>query len=142
MAQGDPRSTGYAKGTTDTYIGSREATRNVGGTPVDIPESTHGHIGPFNGRKVVVTVSTPVALAASTAARKVIVQALDTNTGIIVVGGASSGVGGALTDAAATRNGIALPSPYDTAEFDVTNLTDVLIVGAAGDGVSFLYWTL
>ena len=142
MAQGDPRSTGYAKGTPDTYLGSREATRTVSGTPVDIAESTHGLIGPFNGRKVVVTLSTPVALAASTPARRVMVQALDTNVGIIVVGGVSSGVGGALVDAAATRNGVALPSPYDSAEFDVTNLTDILIVGAAGDGVSFLYWTL
>jgi hypothetical protein len=143
VAQGDPRTTGYAKGTPDTYLGSREATRlGPGGVAVDIQEVTMGLIGPYNGRKLVVVTGTPVAIAASTPARLVIPQALDTNTGIIVVGGISSGVGGALDYVAATRNGIALPSPYDTAEFCCTNLTDIIINGAAGDGVSFLYWTL
>lgn len=143
MAQGDPRTTGYAKGAPDTYLGSREATRlGPGSVPVDIQEITMGLIGPYNGRKVVAVTGTPVAIAVSTPARLVVPQALDTNVGIIVVGGINSGVGGALDYLAATRNGIALPGPYDSAEFCCVNLTDIIINGVAGDGVSFLYWTL
>lgn len=144
MAQGDPRTTGYPQGTPDTYLGSREATRTgPGAAAVNIQEVTHGHIGPLNGRKVVAVTGTPLALNASAVkARKVIVQALDTNVSAIIIGGASGGVGGALDWVAVTRNGIALPGPYDSVELEINDLTDILINGTAGDGVSFIYWTL
>lgn len=144
MAQGAPRTTGYPQGTADTYLGSREATRTgPSAAAVNIQEITYGYIGPFNGRKVVATLNTPIALnGSSQLARKVIVQALDTNTGAITVGGTSGGVGGALVNTPATRNGIALPGPYDSIELEMTDLQDVLINGAAGDGVSFIYYTL
>ena len=144
MAQGDPRTTGYPAGTADTHLGTREATRTgPGSAAVNIQEVTHGHIGPLNGRKVVATTGTPLAINASAVkARKVILQALDTNVGAIIVGGTSGGVGSTLDWVAATRNGIALPGPYDSVELECNDLTDILINGTAGDGVSFIYWAL
>lgn len=93
--------------------------------PVD-----HSTTGIGHGTKSVTTAGTDVALAASTKAKWVIVQALGDNTDDIAVGG--SGV-----DAATT--GIALAAG-ESVTLPIDNLADVFIDAAvSGEGVRFLY---
>lgn len=89
----------------------------------------------LHGVKTVTTAGTPVALAASTACKRIVVQSQTDNTGLIAVGG--SGV-----DATeATGNGIIL-YPGDSIELAIDNLADVFINSTVnGDGVRFIYFT-
>ena len=91
--------------------------------------------GIANGRTVVTTAGTRVVLAASTACKKVDVQAELDNTGVVVVGG--TGVVAAL----ATRQGIAL-NAGDSYSLEIDNLNDVnLDSTVSGDGVTYAYYT-
>lgn len=139
MPQGDPRTTGYAKGTPDTYLASREATRTgPGSAPIDVQEITHGHVGPISGRKAVTTAGTRVPLAASsTKARKVMLQYGEGSSGTICVGGST------VVAAVATRNGFQLGGLPDWVELEIGDLADVYIDSTiSGDYVIFNYWTL
>lgn len=100
------------------------------------PVYTQSNItGIANNRKVVTTAGTAVALAATTACKRVTITAETDNTGVIVVGG--SGVVAAL----ATRQGVPL-NAGDTYELDITDLASVYIDSTVnGDGVTFTYLT-
>ena len=85
-----------------------------------------------DGRKAVTTAGTRVPLDASLARiGKVTITAEETNTGIIVVGGAT------VVAAVGTRRGTPLRA-RDVAEVDVNQLTDVYLDSTVnGEGVTF-----
>lgn len=95
----------------------------------------HDKTGIGHGVKTVTTAGTDEALAASTAAKVVIIQAQTDNTGIIAVG--ASGV-----DATeATGTGIALFAG-DSVALEIDNLADVYIdATVSGEGVRYTYLT-
>lgn len=87
-----------------------------------------------DNRKVVTTAGTAVALAASTAIKRVYVQAETDNTGIIVVGAST------VVASQATRRGICL-NAGDVIAIEIDNLADVYIDSSVnGDGVTFTYF--
>jgi len=95
----------------------------------------HDITGIGHGVKVVTTAGTDVALAASTACKKVDIQAQTDNTGLIAVGG--SGV-----DATeATGTGILLEAG-DIYTLEIDDLADVYIDSTvSGEGVRFTYYS-
>lgn len=97
---------------------------------------TRGAItGIAHGSKTVTTAGTDVALAASTACKKVIIEAYEANTGRIAVGG--SGVDAT----AATGTGVTL-GPKDTITIEIDNLADIFIdATVSAEGVRFTYFT-
>ena len=96
-------------------------------TPISIATS----VG--DGRKVTVSAGTAVTLASSTSCKKVTVQALATNTDVIVVGGST------VVASEGTRRGLAL-TPFNSVVIQVDNLADVYIDSVvSGEGCSFLY---
>lgn len=137
MAQGDATSTGYAKGTPDTFLASHQTSRVSGATPIDAQDITHALIGPFDFRQTVAVAGTRVALATSTKVRQVLVQYAEGSTGTIVVGAVT------CIAAIATRRGVALSDVGDIVIIEAGDLADVYIDStAAGDAVTGLYWTL
>lgn len=108
--------------------------------PVSLYDANGNQVSPINlptsvgdGRKVTVSAGTAVVLAASTSCKKVTVQALETNTDIVVVGGST------VVAASATRRGIAL-TPYNSIVIQVDNLADVYIdTVVSAEGVSYTY---
>jgi len=87
-----------------------------------------------DGRKIVTTAGTRVALATSTVCKKVDITAETDNTGIIVVGGST------VVAALATRQGIPLYAG-DTYSFEIDNLADVYLDSTvSGDGCTFTYY--
>jgi hypothetical protein len=96
---------------------------------------THSVTGVGHGVKVVTTAGTDVALAASTACKKVDIQAQTDNTSAIAVGG--SGVDATI----ATGTGIFL-NPGDVYSLEIDNLADIYIDSLVnGEGVRFTYFT-
>jgi hypothetical protein len=91
--------------------------------------------GISHGVATVTTAGTDVALAGSTACKKVVIQAQTDNTSLIAVGG--SGV-----DATeATGTGVLL-YPGDVFELEIDNLADIFIDSlVSGEGVRFTYFT-
>lgn len=88
-----------------------------------------------DGRTVVTTAGTRVALASVTACKRVTITAETDNTGVIVVGGAS------VVAALATRRGVPLYAG-DVYELDIDDLADIYIdATVSGDGVSYVYFT-
>jgi hypothetical protein len=86
-----------------------------------------------DGRKTVTTAGTRVALSTTTSCKKVTIQALDTNTDAIVVGGST------VVAASATRRGIVL-LPYNSFTISVDDLADIYIDSVvSGEGVTYLY---
>ena len=86
-----------------------------------------------DGRKVVTTAGTRVALATSTACKEVVITAETDNTGIVVVGAAAT-----VIAAIATRTGVPL-SAGDSIVLQSDNLADVgLDSTVSGDGVTFV----
>lgn len=82
-----------------------------------------------DGAKNVTTAGTRLAIASSTACRKVTVQAKPTNTGNIYVGGAT----------VSSTSGIAL-TPYNSIVLNPSNLNLVFIDSDVnGEGVTFTY---
>lgn len=141
MAQGDPSSTGYAKGTPDTYLASHATSRVTAGAglPIDAQDVTHALLGPFDAPRVtIVTAGTRVPLSASSLkARAVLAQVAEGSSGTIVIGGAT------VVAALATRRGLMLPAPGDAAMLECNDLADVYVDStASGDVVTLLYWTL
>lgn len=91
------------------------------------------------GRKLVTSAGTPVALASTTAAKKVIVTALQSNTDVVVVG-FTGVVAGTSNDAGATRTGIPL-FPNQAVELTVVDLASIFIDSVvSGEGVSYAYF--
>ena len=86
-----------------------------------------------DGRKIVTTAGTRVALATSTACKEVVITAETDNTGIVAVGAAAT-----VIAALATRTGIPL-SAGDSIVLQTDNLADVgLDSMVSGDGVTFM----
>jgi len=86
-----------------------------------------------DGRKVVTTAGTRVALAASTACKEVVITAETDNTGYVVVGAAAT-----VIAALATRTGIPLYAG-DSVTIQTDNLADIGLDSAvSGDGVTFM----
>lgn len=105
-------------------VSSVAGTVSVDSTPTTLDE----------GRKIVTTAGTRVALAASTACKHVLITAETDNTGIVVVGSAA-GVIAAL----ATREGTPLAAGKSVS-IDIDNLADIgLDSTVSGDGVTFIY---
>lgn len=110
----------------------------VGALPAgtnDIGRVGHNITGMGHGVTTVTTAGTDVALAASTACKRVTVQAQTDNTGKIAVG--ATGVDATV----ATGNGILL-NAGDAYEFEIDNLADVFIDATVnGEGVRYVYFT-
>lgn len=88
-----------------------------------------------HGVKTVTTAGTDVALAASTPAKVVIIQAQTDNTGAIAVG--ASGVDATV----ATGSGVLLYAG-DSVALEIDNLADVYIDATVnGEGVRYTYLT-
>lgn len=86
-----------------------------------------------DGRKVVTTAGTRVALATSTACKEVVITAETDNTGFVVVGAAAT-----VIAALATRTGIPLYAG-DSVTIQTDNLADIGLDSAvSGDGVTFM----
>lgn len=95
----------------------------------------HDITGIGDGRKVVTTAGTALALATSTPCKKISITAETDNTGIIVVGGST------VVAALATRRGTPL-NAGDSYEVDIDDLADVYLdTTVSGDGVTFTYFT-
>lgn len=116
---------------TGTDIGD-VTVNNLTSTPV---YTDHSITGIGHGVKTVTTAGTDVALAASTPCKKVDIQAMDTNTGRIAVGG--SGV-----DATSgTGTGILLYAG-DVYSLEISNLANVYIDSTVNaEKVRFTYFT-
>jgi hypothetical protein len=85
-----------------------------------------------DGRKVVTTAGTRVALASSTACKEVVITAETDNTGIVAVGAA-----GTVVATIATRTGVPL-NAGDSIVLQIDNLADIgLDATVSGDGVTF-----
>lgn len=94
----------------------------------------HDITGINHGSKTIVTAGTPEVLAGSTACKRVTIQAYDSNTGDVAIGGSSVDVG-------ASGSGIVLRNG-DAFELDIDNLADVYIdVAVDGEGVRYTYFT-
>ena len=101
----------------------------AGGLTTYSAQTTIGH-----GVKTVTTAGTDEALAASTACKRVIIQAQTDNTGKIAVG--ASGVDATI----ATGTGVLL-EPGDAIELDTANLATVYIDSTVnGEGVRYTYF--
>jgi hypothetical protein len=86
-----------------------------------------------DGRKVVTTAGTRVALASSTACKEVVITAETDNTGIVAVGAAST-----VVATIATRTGVPLAAG-DSIVLQIDNLADIgLDATVSGDGVTFM----
>lgn len=109
------------------------AAATPAGTNV-IGKVDHTSTGIGHGKKTVTTAGTDVAIAASTAAKWVTVQAYRANTGYISVG--ASGV-----DAVAAGDGVQL-SAGESITLPIDNLADVFVDATVnGEGVRFTYGT-
>jgi len=86
-----------------------------------------------DGRQTVTTAGTAVALAASTACKRVTVVAAEGNTGVVVVGGST------VVAAEGTRRGVPL-HPLDSYTIDADNLSEVFIDSTvSGDDVTYTF---
>jgi hypothetical protein len=86
-----------------------------------------------DGRKVVTTAGTRVALASSTACKEVVITAETDNTGIVAVGAAAT-----VVATIATRTGVPLAAG-DSITLQIDNLADIgLDATVSGDGVTFM----
>lgn len=132
-ANADPTGT-VAMGTDGSNIFALH-TDTSGDLQVDILTTPSTITGIAHGVTTVTTAGTDVALAGSTACKRVVIQAQTDNTGLIAVG--ATGV-----DATeATGNGVILYAG-DSFELDIDNLADVYIDSTVnGEGVRYSYFT-
>lgn len=125
----------YATGTVLTSSTPQHvAIVDGNGTHLTTFTVNHNITGIGHGVKVVTTAGTDLALAASTACKKVDIQAQTDNTSIIAVGG--SGVDATV----ATGTGIVL-NPGDVYSLEIDNLADIFIDSlVSGEGVRYTYY--
>lgn len=91
------------------------------------------HDGIGDGRKVVAAAGTAEALAASTPIKRVHIQALESNTDMVVVGGAT------VVAASGTRRGIALVAGQSVT-LQIDDLAKIYVDAVTnGEGVSYVY---
>jgi len=110
--------------------GSFTAVSPTAGLPVSV---TSANTTVTDGRTVVTTAGTRVALASSTACKEVVITAETDNTGIVVVGAAAT-----VVAALATRRGIPL-SAGDSVVMQTDNLADLgLDSTVSTDGVTYV----
>lgn len=112
--------------------------------PVSLYDSSGNQISSFgglvaiptalgDGRKVVTTAGTRVTLGGAVACKKVTIQALATNTDVVVIGGST------VVAAELTRQGIAL-TPFNSIIMQIDSLDDIYLDSVIdGEGVSYLY---
>jgi len=115
---------------------------DIGGDGVSVPLSssnplpvttTSANTVVTDGRTVVTTAGTRVALASSTACKEVVITAETDNTGIVVVGAAAT-----VVAAVATRRGVPL-SAGDSIALQTDNLADIgLDSTVSTDGVTYV----
>lgn len=124
----DPTGTTTQPVSIDTLPALPTGTNNIGKVSHDIS-------GVGQGVKTVTAAGTDEALAASTTAKRVVIQAQTDNTGFIAVG--TTGV-----DATeATGTGILLYAG-DSITLDIDNLSDIYIDSTvSGEGVRYTYFT-
>ena len=88
---------------------------------------------PYDGRTVVTTAGTRVALGTISGVKEIIITAETDNTGVIVVGGIT------VVAALATRRGVPLFAG-ESLTIPAYNLPDVYLDSTvSGDGVTYLY---
>lgn len=122
-----------------TQLGARTVAQspavNIATDQPAIPVD-HSTTGIGHGHKEVTTAGTPLALASSTAAKWVTIQAYRANTGYIAIGGANT-VSASATKG--TGTGLSLAAG-EAATFPCDNLADFwLDASVNGDGVRFTY---
>lgn len=118
-----------------TVTANLSTTDNTVLDNIDLAVTSKYITGIGHGVTTVTTAGTDVALAGSTACKRVMVQAQTDNTGLIAVGG--TGVDATV----ATGTGIIL-YPGDVVDFDIDNLSDIYIDSTVnGEGVRYTYWT-
>jgi len=125
--------------TIDNAISGNEMQVDVvGALPAgtnEIGKVDHAITGIGHGVKTVTTAGTDVALAASTACKRVTIQAQTDNTSLIAVG--ATGVDATI----ATGTGVVL-YPGDVFELEIDNLADIYIDSLVnGEGVRYTYFT-
>lgn len=120
---------------TDVVTANLSATDNAVLDSIDEAVSSQQITGVGHGVTTVTTAGTDVALAGSTACKRITIQAQTDNTSAIAVG--ASGVDATI----ATGTGILL-YPGDVFELDTDNLADVFIDSLVnGEGVRYTYFT-
>jgi hypothetical protein len=128
-------------GEDDSECGSGPVGRNTrrvvlaNDVTVPIGKVDHATTGFGDGVKTVTTAGTDEALAASTAAKWVMIQAQTDNTNKVAIG--ASGVDATV----ATGDGILL-DPGDVVTIPCDNLADIFVDAlVSGEGVRFVYGT-
>lgn len=123
-------------GSSDAKVFPYLPTKLIASSGVDIGSVGHNITGIGHGVKVVTTAGTDVALASSTTAKAVMIQAQTDNTSAIAVG--ASGVDATI----ATGTGIILYAGEWTPWIPIDNLADIYIDSLVnGEGVRFIYLT-
>lgn len=120
---------------TDVVTAELSATDNAVLDSIDSAVNSKKITGIGHGVTTVTTAGTDVALAGSTACKKITIQAQTDNTNAIAVG--ATGVDATV----ATGNGVLL-FPGDSFELEIDNLADVFIDSLVnGEGVRYVYFT-
>lgn len=120
---------------TGAATSANQSTANTSLSNIDTSTASKYITGIGHGVKTVTTAGTDVALAASTACKRVTIQAQTDNTGWIAVG--ASGV-----DATESTGTGVLLAAGDVFELDIDNLSDVFIDSTVnGEGVRYTYFT-
>lgn len=94
-----------------------------------IPEQLKG-----NGHTDIAVTGTAIVLRAPTHCRQVMIKADPDNVGTVYIGVST------VTNSQSALTGGMQMAPGDANTFPVTSLSLVYINGAAGDGVSYLWW--
>lgn len=118
-----------------TVTANLSATDNAVLDSIDTSTASSYITGIGHGVTTVTTAGTDVALAASTACKRVTIQAQTDNTSAVAIG--ATGVDATI----ATGNGILL-YPGDVFELDIDNLADIFVDSLVnGEGVRYVYFT-
>lgn len=118
-----------------TVTANLSATDNTVLDNIDTAVTSKYITGNADGVTTVTTAGTDVALAGSTACKRVVIQAQTDNTSVIAVG--ATGVDATI----ATGTGIIL-YPGDVYELEIDNLADIFIDSLVdGEGVRYHYFT-
>ena len=114
---------------------SQFMTSGGGGGVVEI-RKIHGATGLTGGTTTITTAGTPERITTTTTPiRRVWIQALDTNTGVVAIGGMN------VDETPATRKGLAIFATQGQ-WFEVSDLSIIwLDVSVGGEGVNYLYET-
>ena len=129
----DDNQLGRLRDIYDAIVGLLTGVILAAGSAV-IGKVGHDSTGIGSGVKTVTTAGTDVALASSTAAKWVIIQAQTDNTSAVAIG--ASGVDATV----ATGTGLLLYAGDWTPRLDIDNLADVYVDAlVSGEGVRYIY---